>query len=108
MYEKVKTEKYGEIKRALLKWFRHRHHRTSTLINYFKSKGQEIEMKLMIKFKPQNGCHDQFTNHSDIVHKTIRGKARKCGFVVSEYAANFQQRFLETNLDIFLIMANLK
>jgi hypothetical protein len=65
-------------------------------------------MKLTIKYKPQNGCHDQFTNHSDIVHKTIRGQAKKCGFLASDNVAFFQQRLLEMNLDIFLIMTNLK
>jgi hypothetical protein len=53
MCEKVKIEKHREIKRALLKWLRYKYHRTSTLINYLKPKGQEIEMKLTIKFKPQ-------------------------------------------------------
>jgi len=106
MREKVRIEKYGEIKRALLKWYKH--HRTSTLINYLKAKGQEIEMKLKFKFKPQNRCHDKFTNHSDIVYKTIRRQAKKCGFVTSENVAIFQQRLLEKNPDIFLIMANLK
>jgi hypothetical protein len=65
-------------------------------------------MKLMIKFKPQNGCHEQFTNHSDIVYRTIRGQAKKCGFVASENVAIFQQTLPEMDLDIFLIMANLK
>ena len=94
MCEKVKIEKYRVIRKALIKWYRHKHHRISTLIKYLKSKGKEIEMKLMIKFKPQNGCHDQFTNHSDIVYKTIRGQAKKCVFVGSENVAFFQQRLL--------------
>jgi hypothetical protein len=80
----VKIEKYREIKTALLKWYRNKHHRTSTVINYLKSKDQDIEMKLMIKFKPQNRCHDQFKNHSDTVYKTIRGQVKKCGFAASE------------------------
>jgi hypothetical protein len=98
MCEKVKIEKYREIKRALLKWYRHKYHRTSTLINYLKSQGQETEMKLTIKFKPQNGCHDQFTNHSYTVYKTTRGQAKKCGFVASENVAIFQQRLLKMNV----------
>lgn len=65
-------------------------------------------MKLTIKFKSQNGCHDQFTNHSDIVYKTIKGQAKKCGFVRSENVAIFQQRLLEMTVDIFLIKENLK
>ena len=88
MCEKVRIEKYREIKRALLKWYRHKHHRTATLINYLKAKGQEIEMKLTIKFKPQNWCHDQFTNHSDTEYKTKRWQAKKCRFVIKWKCSN--------------------